>query len=388
MCLVVILYTYLGYGLLMAIVGRLKKPVEIPGRNQVDWPMVTVLIPAYNEAQVLGAKIRNTLELNYPRNAFEVLVITDGSNDGSQDIVKAFPQVKLIHNVQRLGKAEAINTAMQFIVNPIVVLTDANTLINPNSLKLLVIHYKDPLIGAVSGEKRVMVTAGSGVEEKGEGLYWRYESFLKKNDALAGTLVGAAGELFSFRRQLFDPLEADTLLDDFIISLRICEKGFKVAYVPEAWALERGSPGIREEQARKVRIATGGFQAMKRMPALLHFNKHPLLSFQYLSHRVLRWTAAPISMPAVLASNLFLVIFEAGGWYKFTLIIQCLFYALACLGWLGARNNTKWPLVFIPYYFVFMNWAVFLGWVNFIRFKQSGTWEKASRLSIPGQEET
>lgn len=381
--LLVILYTYLGYGLLMAIWakwrGQRPGAAEAPGAV----PMVTIVIPAFNEAGVLGAKIRNTLELNYPAHMFEVLVITDGSTDGSEDIVRAFPQVKLIHATQRMGKAAAINKAMAAITHPFVVITDANTLINPDSLRLLLPHYKDNRVGAVSGEKRVMVMENSGAGEQGEGLYWKYESFLKKNDAVVGTLVGAAGELLSFRRELFQPLEPDTILDDFVLSLRICVQGFRVAYEPAAWAMERGSPSIRDEQVRKVRIAAGGFQAMKRLPSLFEFGKHPLLTFQYISHRVLRWTLAPIGMIVLLAANLFMVVNDDHGWYSFTLLVQAFLYGAACVGWLGARNNTKWPIVFVPYYFLFMNWAVILGWIRFIRGQQSGIWEKSERLSMP-----
>jgi cellulose synthase/poly-beta-1,6-N-acetylglucosamine synthase-like glycosyltransferase len=206
---------------------------------------------------------------------------------------------------------------------------------------------------------------------------------LKKNDAVVGSLVGAAGELFSFRRELYTELEPDTILDDFVLSLRICAAGFKVAYEPGAWASETGSSSIPEEQKRKIRIAAGGFQAMGRLTSLLNIRKYGMVSFQYISHRVMRWTVAPVSLFLLLLTNILLVVKEAGSWYQFTLVCQVIFYMSACFGWLGARNNSKWPYVFLPYYFLFMNWAVFLGWCRFVKGNQSGRWEKSDRLTIP-----
>lgn len=381
--LLIIVYTYLGYGILMWV-WALFMGKRVPAEQcEKDLPTVTLIIPAYNEADFLGTKIRNTLELQYPRHLLRIMVVTDGSDDGSDAIARAFPQVEVLHDVARLGKAAAINKAMRQVSSEVVILTDANTILEPSCLLFLVAHYQDPRVGAVSGEKKLAVGEDSGPEEAGEGLYWKYESFLKRNDAAVGTLVGAAGELFSFRSRLFRPLEPDTILDDFVLSLRICQMGFKVDYETRAAALERGSASITEEQRRKIRIAAGGFQAMKRLTDLWNFSKHPLLSFQYISHRVLRWTAAPLALPLTLLSNIFLLINGYHGWYGWSAGLQAIFYGAACFGWLGARNNTKWPFVFIPYYFLFMNWAVFLGYRRFRQNQLSGTWEKSGRIKIP-----
>lgn len=371
--LTIILYTYFGYGILIYVLSALKK------KNQPDpiavFPSLTIIIPAFNEAAVLGHKIRNTLEQQYPREQLEVLVVTDGSTDGSERIVQAFPQVTLLHDNQRWGKAEAINRAMKLVKTDLALLTDANTELSAGSLALLVRRFSDPKVGGVSGEKKVL--------EEGEGLYWRYESFLKKKDAELGTLVGAAGELFAFRTSLFEPLEPDTVLDDFVLSLRICQKGYKVDYEPDASALEAGSVSLREEEKRKIRIAAGGVQAMRRLPGLFRFDRHPMLSFQYLSHRVLRWTLAPICLPIFFFSNALLLFQQASGWFLFTFIGQLIFYGMALVGWIASRKNRKLPIVFLLYYFLFMNLAVIKGWYRFWRKGASGRWEKSERLSLP-----
>lgn len=388
--LLIIGYTYLGYGILMWVwAGFRRKPApDFPAEK--DLPAVTVIIPAYNEAGYLGAKLRNTLQLQYPRHLLRVLVVTDGSTDGSDALARAFPQAEVLHDPVRMGKAAAINKAMQLVNSEVVVLTDANTHLQEDCLLHLVSWYQQPIVGAVSGEKKIAVGAAGGTEEAGEGLYWRYESFLKKNDAAVNTLVGAAGELFSFRSRLFTPLDPDTVLDDFVLSLQICLKGYRVAYSAAAVALETGSASIKEEQRRKIRIAAGGFQAMKKLHALWEGKAHPLLRFQYISHRVLRWTLAPLALPVLLLSNLFLVINGTDGWYDVTARMQLLFYSAACIGWLGVRINTKWPFVFIPYYFLFMNWAVALGYWRFRQNKLSGTWDKSVRKPnhSPGDKDT
>lgn len=378
--LLVLFYTYLGYGMLVYLWVKFRKSSTPSVAPVNDWPAVTVLIPAYNEADYIGPKIRNTLELQYPRHLFKVMLVTDGSTDGTDQIAAAFPQVIVLHQEERLGKASAINRAMALVDTPITILTDANTSLPGHVLQALVQPFADPLTGAVSGEKKVLGSEARELSAEGEGLYWKYESFLKANDARLYSVVGAAGELLAFRSELFRPLEADTILDDFMLSMRICEQGYKVGYEPTAAAIETGSSSLLEEQKRKVRIAAGGFQAVCRLKKIWRLNR--VLVFQYLSHRVFRWVLAAPALVLFGLSNIYLVVKDAGWWYQFSAFGQLVFYGFALVGWLGARTNTKWPIVYLPYYFVFMHWAVLLGLVRFLTGKQDSRWEKSGRIKV------
>jgi cellulose synthase/poly-beta-1,6-N-acetylglucosamine synthase-like glycosyltransferase len=381
--LLLLLYIYMGYGLLVYVLAQ-RKPGSAPGKlTDAELPSLTVLIPAFNEASVIGGKIRNSLSLRYPREKFRVLVITDGSTDGTEQIVRAFPQVDLLHETERLGKAAAINRAMQEITSDLVVLTDANTVLNEEALLQLVQPFGNPAVGAVSGEKLVVSSASEELSSEGEGLYWKYESFLKQNDARLNSIVGAAGELLALRTSLFTPLEPDTVLDDFVLSMRICEAGYRVAYQPDARAVETGSFNLEEEQKRKIRIAAGGFQALGRLSKSWQYRNNPLLFFQFFSHRVLRWVAAAPALIIMAISTVYLVVKGAGGIYELAGLVQLLFYGLAVIGWLGARTNTKWPIVYIPYYFVFMHWAILAGLIKYLTGGTDAKWEKANRIRVP-----
>jgi cellulose synthase/poly-beta-1,6-N-acetylglucosamine synthase-like glycosyltransferase len=241
-------------------------------------------------------------------------------------------------------------------------------------------------VGAVTGEKRIQTDASESAAGSGEGLYWRYESFLKRLDAELHTIVGAAGELFAIRTNLFEPVESDTLLDDFVISLRIAGRGYRVEYAPDAYALERPSHSVTEEKKRKVRIATGGFQAMKRLAYLLNVSRYGLLSFQYISHRVLRWAVTPFCLPLLLLLNgLILAVpgtsAAAQAFWWTVLLLQAVFYVAAYVGYVLESRQTRWKLTFVPFYFVFMNWCVLLGFARYNRGNLSGVWEKSRRAN-------
>ena len=213
-------------------------------------------------------------------------------------------------------------------------------------------------------------------------MYWRYESQLKKWDAELYSVVGAAGELFAIRTELWQEVEKDTLLDDFMISLRVAMQGKTIQYNPEAYAIENASANVKEELKRKVRISAGGIQSVVRLASLLNIFKYGTLSFQYISHRVLRWTLTPLLLLLIIPSNLFLALNEGLltlGIYSFLFWGQVVFYAAALLGWFLENKQIRLKMLFIPYYFFIMNLSVFLGFRRYLKGSQSVNWERAQR---------
>lgn len=371
-----IFYTYAGYGIVLRIAALFKQertfePVKEPR-------IVTIIIPAYNEKAVLEEKIRNTLQLNYPATHREILLITDGSNDGSEKMFSNLNEVHHLHLPERQGKTAAINRAVKLAKGELIVLTDANTLLHADSLQLMVRKFDNPKVGGVSGEKRVQQHASRQSSTGNEGLYWRYESQLKKFSAKFYTIVGAAGEFFSFRRNLFQPIPPDTILDDFVLSTSLLKQGYIVDYESEAYATESPSIRIRDEFSRKVRISAGVFQMLTRQTFLFNPFFHTAVWFQFISHRFLRWTVAPVCL---LACYIISAILGMEGYtaYGIFFYIATGFILWALIGWIFRNRKFSIPGFFIPFYFFMMNVAVVVGLWDFIRGRHSVLWKKAER---------
>ncbi|MEJ5961726.1 glycosyltransferase family 2 protein [Pedobacter immunditicola] len=379
--LFLIFYTFFGYGLLLFVFVKLKR-IFFPAKRKLytfdDLPSCTLIVAAFNEQEFMEAKIANTLALQYPASKLEFIFVTDGSSDQTPDIVSRYPQIKLLHQPARKGKIAAVHRAIQQVNSDLIVFTDANTFLNEDALVYLCRHYADDKVGAIAGEKRVMVDETADATA-GEGFYWKYESKLKQWDSELYSVVGAAGELFSIRRNLYEPVPANSVLDDFMISMRIAEKGYVIVYEPEAYAMESSSANITEELKRKIRIAAGGIQSVIWLKSLLVPFKFPVLSFQYLSHRVLRWTITPFLMILVFILNLLIVWQEPGVIYKLLLAAQILFYLSAFLGKVLELRKLRVKVLFVPYYFCVMNYAVLAGQMRYFFGGQSVIWEKAIR---------
>jgi poly-beta-1,6-N-acetyl-D-glucosamine synthase len=380
--LFIIAYTYVGYPvLLFALVSIKKKSINPTLSPKNELPEITLIVACYNEADILKKKIENTLELDYPVNKRTFYFVTDGSTDNSPDIIKQYPEIKLFHEDERKGKNAAVNRVIDQVTTPITIFSDANTFLNPLAIQLITRHYSNEKVGAVAGEKRVFQNKEDNAAGSGEGAYWKYESKLKAWDSELNTIVGAAGELFSLRTHLYEKVPAGVLIEDFRVSMNIAKKGYRVVYEPEAYAMETSSLSMEEENKRKKRISAGGLIEVWHFMDLLNIFQYGLLSFQYVSHRMLRWTLAPLGLPLALISNIYLAL-QGSTFYMSVLLLQLIFYLIAFLGYLLRNKKLRFGLLFVPYYFTFMNLSVYQGLLLLLRRRQTDVWEKAKRSEL------
>jgi cellulose synthase/poly-beta-1,6-N-acetylglucosamine synthase-like glycosyltransferase len=385
-CLVLVFYTYLGYGILLFLLLKLKqlfckkeqKPV-LPA-DESQFPDVTLMICAFNEEEIIKEKMENIRQLDYPKDKLCVMWVTDGSSDHSNELLSEYgDEITLVFSPERRGKAAAMQHGLQVNKSEYVVFTDANTMLNPGSIKEIVRLFMREDVGCVSGEKRVAARHEGQAAAEGEGIYWKYESTLKRWDSALYSAMGAAGELFAVRMSVYEAAPSNALLDDFMISMLILKKGYKIAYTSDAYAMEYGSANMEEESKRKRRIAAGGLQSIWWLRSLMNPFKYPITSFLFVSHRVLRWSITPFALFALIPLNVALVMMKGGTTYTVIWILQILFYLSAFMGYLMASRGKKNKLLYVPYYFLFMNINVFRG-ISYLRsHKSSGAWEKAKR---------
>ena len=383
-CIFLVFYTYLGYGVLLWLLVKIKRIVrgrptlpDLPADD--DLPDVTFLVCAFNEQDVVDQKIENTRLLDYPREKLHLMWVTDGSTDDTNQRLAQYPDVQVVFTPERRGKTAALNHGLSLVTTPITVMTDANTMVNAEAIRHIVRCFQDPKVACVAGEKRVIARHESQTAAQGEGLYWRYESTLKKLDSELYSAMGAAGELNAIRTALYQPMPENALLDDYVMSMRMVDAGYRIAYTPDAYAMEYGSADLAEESKRKRRIAAGGLQSTWWLRAMLNPFRRFVVAFQLLSHRVLRWTVTPCALMALIPLNVLLVFMNAGTVYTVCWLLQLLFYVAAFLGWWLSQHGRKNKLLYVAYYFLFMNFNVFRG-MHYLRTHQGGgAWEKARR---------
>ncbi len=361
-------YIYFGYPLLLFVLSRLRPR---PVRRGDARPPVTVVVPAYNEEDVIGRKLDNSLALDYPREALEILVVSDGSTDRTEEIAgrHAGPQVRLIC-LPRSGKAAALNEGARRARGEILVLTDANTLLARETLIHLVEPFADPEVGGVCGNKKYATGTGADATELGENLYWRYDKWQKGLESRIGSIFAADGALYAVRKSLYVPIEIPTQSDDIAISTRVVLQGRRLLYEPRAVAYEEPPTEGREEFRRKVRVTNRSVLALWNLGAALWTSG--FYSVELLSHKFFRHLV-PLFLIPMLLSNLVLAAGLPG--FRLLLALHLLFYLLAIVGYaLRSTAAGRWRLLSVPYYFSMVNAAAFLGVLSILRGERRGRW--------------
>ncbi len=361
-------WTYVGYPLLMAVLAHLRaRPV-----NAADiTPSVTLIIPAYNEEDCIAARIENVLALDYPREQMQVLIVADGSTDATVTLAQGYAHqgVQVLYQPERRGKIAAMNRAVSFAHGDLLVFSDANTFLETDGLRLLVRCFADPQVGCVSGAKHIR--NAQQAQARGESLYWRYESWLKAMESRVGSTMGAIGEFFAVRRTLYQPLEADMILDDMGLSMRLLLSDWRVLYEARAVAVETASPSLAAEWERRARTIAGGIEVMSRL-LLLFRPRHAGVAFQFISHKVLRWTAFLWMGLAWLGS----LALSANPFYRALALGQSGFYVLALAGYGLERLGRPWRPLQIIFYFCFGNLTAVGGFWRYLTRRQSAIWKK------------
>lgn len=372
--LIIVAYPYIIYPFFSFLLSFFKNDQKYPP----IYPTVTVLIAAYNEIDCIRQKLDNTFRLDYPPDRLEVVVVTDGSTDGTDLIVATDGRAKLLHDKERKGKAGAINAALATVKTTVVVCTDANTMLNKEALRELVKYFQDSHVGAVAGEKRVVGTAFSG-DILSEGVYWKYESVIRYWDSKLYSVTGALGELYAIRTELLKPVPKDTICEDLQISMRVIEEGKRVIYEPLAYGTEHISATIREEWKRKIRIAAGSFQFFQRMKLGCLCVRQPFAAFQFISRKLFRWLIVPYVLVIMLPISFFSFFYTSDTMVQFISLAQLLFFVSAFWGYYYSRGLHKSGIIYLPFYFIMANIAIIVGTCLYLNGRSFVMWEKVKR---------
>lgn len=374
MSITVLVYVYFGYPCVVTGCSWLSKKHQ---KNSDYRPSVCILVAAHQEAAVIESKVLNFYEIDYPKEKLSMLVVSDGSTDGTDEIVAKHvgPRLKLIRQSPRAGKAAALGVGLPLIDSEIVVLTDANTLFDPSAVSALVANFGDARVGAVTGEVR-LVDDKVGYADS-EGAYYRYETQIQAAEARFWSVIGVDGALYAVRRELIKAPPTDAILDDFTISMEIACQGYRIVFEPKAFAVEDAPPQLVDEFNRKTRTAAGAFQALFRGWGVPRSN--PRLMFSYFSHKLLRWLSPWFMLIAFTCNGV--LAFGSPAWHSpwcLLFIGQCAFYSAALVGLLipAARRLS---LVSVPMYFAMMNAAMVRGLFRHLLNGSTGTWNRTPR---------
>ena len=363
-------YVYLGYpGLAWARAALTQRPPLCDGPP----PVVSVIVVAHDEAERIAARIENLLAQEYPRDRIEILIASDGSEDGTASLAQAYAQAGVVVHAfaVRRGKAAVLNDVVPRARGAIVVLADARQRFEPDTVRALTRPFTNPAVGAVSGELLLSETPESPTVSHGVGVYWRYEKLIRKSESRLDSMVGATGAVYAIRRELFEPIPEDTLLDDVLIPLRIVRQGYRVLFEPAARAWDRVAASAGEELARKARTLAGNFQLFWRAPWLLDPRRNRIW-LATVSHKGLRLLGPVLHAGAFVASAALADV----QLYAAALAGQVVFYVMALGGHATRNARRRSALLSVPYVVCLLNWATVVGFFRFCTGRQRATWAR------------
>jgi len=368
----------MGYPITLKILTLMTEKKEV-SLDDNHTPTVSLLISCYNEAEVIDEKIQNSLSINYPKNKITIIIISDGSEDSTDDIAKSYESqgVKLIRQEGRLGKTSAINLAMEQVTSEIVVFSDANAMYQPDAIKKLVRNFTDKEVGYVVGA--ALYTDGkTSAAAASEDIYWKYELALKIMESNLHSVVGGDGAIYAIRKSLFLTLDAKDI-NDFVNPLQIIEQGYRGIFEPDAICLEETAGDFAKEAKRKQRIVNRSFRGLMKVKAVLNPFKYGFFSFEVISHKLLRWLM-PIFIVLFSVGSLFLS-YQSFIFFQITTLFGILFLWLSQVGFIKSKNKKISPLYFLPYYFLMVNFYSLIGVLTALTGNIQVTWS-TPRVSV------
>ncbi len=369
-------YNYVLYPVAINLYCQFRRD---PHLDKIDLsenlPKVTFVVAAFNEEKVITQKIENTFELDYPAEKLQIIIVSDGSDDDTASIAKGYTDkgVLAMHIPERQGKSAALNRALEKAEGDIILFSDANNDFNKQAVRELVKHFGDPEIGAVTGAKHIYASDEKEAA-KGDGLYWKYEAFIKKAESEIGSITAAEGEILAVKKSLMNPIDPTKINDDAAITFDIVKSGYRMLYEPNARAEEHASSDLLDDITVKIRMTAGGFQTIAIESDYL-FPPRTWFAFSFFSHKILRWVTPHMMMIAFLSNAL---LFELPV-FKLLFVLQLVFYGTALYGWLNRGKQDLPTAVYVPMYFTAMNVALFKGFLRYINGSQKVTWDKAKR---------